>query len=126
MASGAIRVRATMKGYYNHLMRMEGEVFIIKNEDAFSETWMVRVGANAVSEDVYDDASDGRTPTSMRDARRGNVVHPGKEEEVFEVEGGDEEEAEAEEEVVDAPDKPSTDAPVKTKSKAKGKGKGKK
>lgn len=38
-----IKVRALMMGYYDHIRRREGDVFVIANEQAFSERWMERV-----------------------------------------------------------------------------------
>lgn len=40
-----IKVVATMTGYYDHVRRREGDVFIIANERAFSARWMEKVGA---------------------------------------------------------------------------------
>jgi len=38
-----IKVRAIRVGYYDHVRRREGDVFIIANEQAFSEKWMEQV-----------------------------------------------------------------------------------
>ena len=40
-----IKVRALYTGYYDHVRRREDDVFVIANEQAFSEKWMVRVDA---------------------------------------------------------------------------------
>lgn len=41
-----IKVRATRQGYYDHIRRMEGDVFFIAKEQDFSHKWMQRVGAH--------------------------------------------------------------------------------
>jgi len=38
-----IKVRATRMGYYDHIRRREGDVFIIANKAAFSKMWMEEV-----------------------------------------------------------------------------------
>lgn len=38
-----IKVEAIATGYYDHIRRREGDVFVIANEQAFSARWMVRV-----------------------------------------------------------------------------------
>ena len=42
---GGIKVRAIADGYYGHIRRREGDVFVIENEQAFSSKWMERAGA---------------------------------------------------------------------------------
>ena len=41
----AIRVRAKMLGYYEHLRRRAGDEFIIASESHFSSRWMERLDA---------------------------------------------------------------------------------
>jgi len=38
-----IKVRAIRMGYYDHIRRREGDVFVIANEQAFSDKWMEKV-----------------------------------------------------------------------------------
>jgi len=38
-----VKVQATKLGYYGHQRRNPGEVFVIKDEKAFSKVWMRRV-----------------------------------------------------------------------------------
>lgn len=45
-ASKGIKVRATQIGYYEHKLRRVDDVFVIENEDAFSDRWMERVDKN--------------------------------------------------------------------------------
>jgi len=45
------KVRATQLGYYDHIRRREGDVFVVSGERAFSAKWMERV--------------DSRTPDSL-------------------------------------------------------------
>ena len=42
-AAKRIRVRATQDGYYDHVLRRDGDVFTIKSETEFSTRWMERV-----------------------------------------------------------------------------------
>lgn len=45
-ARGAIKVRATQKGYYDNKRRRVGDVFLITKESEFSKKWMERVDRN--------------------------------------------------------------------------------
>ena len=40
----SIKVRAKERGYFGDKIREEGDEFEIKNEQAFSERWMEKVG----------------------------------------------------------------------------------
>ncbi len=71
-ASG-IKVRAIEIGYYDHVRRREGDVFIIANAQAFSPRWMEMVsagvpekvtGAKAALEQIHDDIVGGRLANS--------------------------------------------------------------
>lgn len=41
-----IKVRAIQDGYYDHIRRREGDVFVLTSERAFSERWMEHVDAS--------------------------------------------------------------------------------
>lgn len=56
----ALRVRATRMGYYEHLRRREGDVFTLKDESHFSESWMEAVDARTPE----------RTTSAPEDLRR--------------------------------------------------------
>lgn len=66
-----IKVRATAVGYYDHVRRREGDVFVIANEGAFSEKWMEVVDprtrervttAKQALEQKHDELIGGRSP----------------------------------------------------------------
>lgn len=45
-AEKPFKVRAIDLGYYDHVRRRIGDVFVVASEKDFSSRWMVRVGAN--------------------------------------------------------------------------------
>lgn len=47
----SIRVRATQPGYYDHVMRKVGEVFVLSDKKLFSHRWMESVDGE-VDEEV--------------------------------------------------------------------------
>lgn len=52
-----MRVTATQKGYYGHVVREPGDVFTLADEDHFSDAWMKPFDAKT---DPLDHDGDGR------------------------------------------------------------------
>lgn len=67
-----MKVRATQLGYYKESLRHPGKVFMIKNADAFHETWM---------EKVEDEEEEVET-VSKSSKKKKKVAAPAVEEEV--------------------------------------------
>lgn len=67
-----IKVRAIQKGYYNHVRVAVGKDFPIKDEEAFSKEWMVKVSKK--------DESVVKEPEAPREAVRlsPKAMHQGK------------------------------------------------
>lgn len=74
-----IKVRVTAIGYYDHLLRHPGDVFVIDDEAAFSTRWMERVAAtmpetrtslNAVIKAAHDQVLASRMQVTEPDDRQ--------------------------------------------------------
>lgn len=84
----SILVRAKKLCYYNHLRRRVGDVFRIKDEQAFSKIAMVKVPDGTVKEVVTEDVAE---PVAMSSPKPASTT-AGKAEEVFD-DGSDETDA---------------------------------
>ena len=63
----AIKVRATQLGYYGMQVRPAGEEFEIRDEEAFSKTWMQRVKSKPADREAELDEEPAPAAKGKRD-----------------------------------------------------------